>query len=138
MESVNRKTLVVFYAILFCTLFYFGNKASQAMDETAYMSCLGSVSTAIKNSNELDKFAVNQPDWKILSEDETKLLMQNIRGGDCGQSDNQALDLWNHQIRIALKKKSDKINFAVWSIGADGISGTEDDIIFPEYEKIPQ
>jgi hypothetical protein len=64
--------------------------------------------------------------------------MQNIRGGDCGQSDNQTLDLWNRQIRIALKKKSDKINFAVWSIGADGVSGTTDDISFPEWEKVPQ
>jgi hypothetical protein len=138
MQFDNKKTLAVVSAIIFCPLFYLGYTQWKEMTESAYMSCLGSVSTAIKKSKSLDKFVANQPDWKILSEDETKLLMQNIRGGDCVNSDNQTLDLWNHQIRIALKKKSDKINFAVWSIGADGISGTEDDIIFPEYEKIPQ
>jgi hypothetical protein len=138
MQPVNRKTLVVFYAVLFGTLFYFGYTQWKEMNETAYMSCLGSVSSAIKNSKSLDEFASNQPNWKILSEDETALLIQNIRGGDCVQSDNQTLDLWNRQIKVALKKQSDKISFVVWSSGADGISGTTDDIVFPEYEKVPQ
>ena len=43
------------------------------------------------------------------------------------------VDYWNHRLKIAFRKGSKKniYEFIIWSIGPDGVSGTDDDIVRP-------
>jgi hypothetical protein len=63
--------------------------------------------------------------------------LSQIQGYDCGGIENQTLDLWNNRINVALRKPTNRHGIIVWSNGADGKSGTEDDLVAPFGEKIP-
>ena len=76
--------------------------------------------------------------WKILNEDEVNSLMQQVHGRNCVRSDNPSLDSWNHRLNIALRKPKDFQDIIIWTNGRDGISGTEDDLVMPYGEKVPQ
>ena len=91
-------------------------------------------------------------EWRLLSESEYTKLAHSMSRSDYIDRSNRSnlsyepgeilLDHWNHHILIAGRKVRDilivgrkvpgeKPEFIVWSKGPDGISGTDDDIIFP-------
>ena len=122
----------------FCCIVYFGYNAWQEAEESAYKSCIGSVTNEIGKSEFAKNLFPASDDWKILSESETTLLMQNVRGGDCSRFDNPILDLWNNKINIALRKSSSYPQILIWSNGPDNISGTDDDLVIPHGQIIPK
>ena len=123
--------------IILCGIVYFVYYQWRLMDENAYYSCISSIASEIQKSNAAKDLAANIKDWKILSEAEVNLLLSQVHGYDCSV-DNQTLDLWNNKLNIALRKPKDRVETFVWSNGKDGISGTNDDLVVPYGEKIPQ
>jgi hypothetical protein len=109
----------------------------QKANESAYLSCLGSVGEGIRTSEAKNKFELSS-DWKILDKEETNFLMSKIQGGDCSNYDNPVLDLWNHRINIALRKSTIYPEIVIWSNGRDGISRTNDDLVMPYGQPIPK
>jgi hypothetical protein len=108
------------------------------MVENDYHSCVASISSEIQKLNATEDLAANSKDWKILSEEEVDSLMSQVHGYDCGGVENQTLDLWNNKLNIALRKPKDRIEVFVWSNGRDEMSGTNDDLVIPWGEKVPQ
>ncbi len=102
------------------------------------MSCIGSVTGEIQKLDDTKVLIPKDSNWKILSADETNLLMQKVRGGDCSNFDKPVLDLWNHRINIALRKPPNNPEIIIWSNGKDNISGTDDDLVVPYKVKVPK
>jgi hypothetical protein len=129
--------LIAIFIFGFCCLVYFGYNTWQESEKAAYESCIASITGEIQKLESAKNLFPTNNDWKILSESEITLLMQNIRGTDCGGFNNPALDLWNHRINIALKS-SNYPQIIIWSNGKDNISGTDDDLIIPYGQKVPK
>ena len=106
------------------------------MVEAGYHSCIASIASVIQKSETAKNLVENGKDWRVLNEQEVDILMSQVQGYDCSV-DNQTLDIWNNRINVALRKRG-IIEVVVWSNGADGISGTEDDLVIPFGEKVPQ
>jgi hypothetical protein len=137
LKSTKFFFLPIAIAFLFgiAILVYF---AWRNMVENGYHSCVASIASEIQKLNTTKDLAINSKDWKILSEEEVDSLMSQVHGYDCGGVENQTLDLWNNKLNIALRKPEDRIEVFVWSNGSDEISGTDDDLVIPWGEKIPQ
>ncbi len=122
----------------FCCFVYFGYNTWQEAEESAYLSCLGSVNNEIQKSEFARSLFPTSDDWKILSESKLTFLMQNVRGSDCGRFNNPILDLWNHKINIALRNSSSYPQIIIWSNGKDNVSGTDDDLVIPYGQAVPK
>ena len=107
------------------------------MTEAGYHSCVASIASKIHKLNSVEVLAANNKEWKILSESDVNFLMSQVQGYDCGGVDNQTFDPWSNRINIALKT-TDIVEIIVWSNGVDEISGTDDDLVIPYGEKVPQ
>ncbi len=121
-----------------CTIVSFVYYQWRLMEENGYLSCLTSIGSKIQKLNATKDLARNNKDWKILSEEEVNSLVSQIHDYDCNPTANQTLDLWNNKINIVLRKPKDEIEIIVWSNGQDETSGTDDDLVFPYGEKVPQ
>ncbi len=137
-SNLIANILIAILIFGFCCLVYFGYNTWQEAEESAYQSCIGSVTNEIQKSEFAKNLFPVSGDWKILSENETISLMQNVRGSDCGRFNNPILDLWNHRINIALRKSSSYPQIIIWSNGKDNISGTNDDLVTPFGQKVPK
>ncbi len=107
------------------------------MKESAYLSCLASIASEAWKLDATKNLATKNEEWRILSDEESTLLLTHVQGYDCGGFDNQTLDLWDNRVNIALRKLTNRHEIIVWSNGADGQSGTEDDLVAPFGEKVP-
>jgi hypothetical protein len=69
--------------------------------------------------------------WKILSASEAEGLLFGTRGTDCAGTKDIRFDLFGRRINVALRQSKDMPKLVLWSIGEDGLAGTEDDIYAP-------
>jgi hypothetical protein len=136
-SNLIANILIAIFILGFCCLIYFGYNIWQEAEDSAYQSCIASVYSEIYKTEATKDLTIENKDWKILSQEEVNSLMSKVHGGDCGKYNNQTLDIWNRKINIALKKPTDRIEIIIWSNGRDGISGTEDDLVIPYGEKVP-
>jgi len=123
--------------LILCGIVSFVYYQWRLLEENGYHSCLTSVASEIQKLDAAKNLAGNNKDWKILSEEEINSLTSQIHDYNCS-GNNENLDLWNNKINIALRKPKDRVEIIIWSNGADKISGTGDDLVFPFEEKIPQ
>ena len=107
---------------------------------SGYDSCLASLVDQVRKRDSTRELAKRSPDWIILSADEVDHLMIDVKGPDCGGFDDSRLDFYGNRINIALRQESkDRWHWVIiWSNGADGVSGTEDDIVMPYGQTIPK
>ena len=138
LKSTKHFVLSITFVIL-CGIVFFVYHSFREMKDEGYRSCIASIASEIEKSNTTKDLAPNSRDWKILSEEQVNSLMSQIHArNDCGGVENQTLDLWNNKLNIALRKPKDRIEVFVWSNGRDEISGTDDDLVIPYGEKVPQ
>ena len=135
-KSEKYIVLPIIFIILF-GIAYFVYYQWRLMEENAYLSCISSIAGVIQKLDAAKELAGNNRNWKILSGGEVDLLLSQVHGYDCSV-DNQTLDLWNNKLNIALRKPENVVEILVWSNGRDEISGTEDDLVIPYSEKVPQ
>ena len=104
-------------------------------------SCISSVvGDVAEYSNEIGDFARNGENWYVLTDDEAKSVLSNkhLTFGGCFQLKSQPQDMKEKNLKIAVRKNSEYgYSIMVWSKGFDNISGTEDDIVSPSDEKVP-
>lgn len=107
--------------------------------ELGYPSCLGSLHEPIRRQKATQDLAEKADDWKILSDAEFELVMQDVRGGDCKNFPDPKLDAQNNRINIAVRRDEKRGGAAVmiWSNGRDGISGNDDDVVVPFSQRAP-
>lgn len=140
---MNRRTKYVAWATVFVVVVGIGSVLLQgwrSMQEAAYMSCLSSLTDAVRKQEAAQAVANRSDRWTILSTDEVDTVTQNVRGGHCTDSMDPKRDLQGNRINIALRRES-KENWPpiiIWSNGRDGISGTADDIVMPYGQTIPK
>ncbi len=138
MRKIIKYVVLPLTILIFCIFSFWAYNIWRGAEDSAYMSCLGSVANEIQKLDDTKALIPKDSNWKILSADETNLLMQKVHGGDCSNFDNPVLDLWNHRINIALRKSSNYPEIIIWSNGKDNISGTDDDLVMPYGVKVPK
>ncbi len=107
--------------------------------EVGYPSCLGSLHAPIWRQKATQDIANTVDDWKVLTDAEFDLVMQDVRGDDCKNFDDPKLDAQNNRINIAVRKANAGRYPAmiIWSNGRDEISGTDDDVVVPFDHRAP-
>lgn len=132
-------TIVIIVAVLGCVAFAL-HFAWRAMAETAYESCVASLTDAIVRQDAAIRIQEQHETWKMLDDTEVDSVMSGIKPGDCARAEDPKLDLWHNKIHIALRRASKENwpSIIVWSDGRDGIPGTADDIIMPFGQEIPR
>lgn len=101
-------------------------------------SCISSISQLLRDAKAPQVTAPSdlKAGWNVLDDAQSRLLMVKIwEYCDCGgpswrwQRTRPGFDHWGHQLRVAVRQESgEKLSYIVWSVGPDGISGTQDDI----------
>lgn len=107
--------------------------------ETGYPSCLGSLYAPIMRQKATQDLTETAYEWKTLSDAEFDLVMQDVRGGDCGNYDDPKLDAQGNRINIAVRRAQNdgSPTLMIWSNGRDEISGTDDDVFMPFGPRAP-
>ena len=108
-------------------------------NKNAQLSCIAAIAnTAQALATKYPPVAISQK-WRVLSEPEAKALLSKVVPYDCGNSvrrDNTLVDAWGRQFKVALRSGEDGTVFIrVWSVGRDGRSGTDDDLVIPYGDK---
>ena len=109
------------------------------MEDAGYESCIASVASNLHQDIELNRivpkdYAQSLPSdgsWKILSSSDVDYVLTQTRGTDCGRTNDITRDLWGRKVNLALRRFENRTEVVIWSNGADGKSGTDDDLIFP-------
>ncbi len=90
----------------------------------------------VEYSPEIISLARNSESWYVLTDNEAKFaLKKKFSKNQCSQLSSKPQDINEEKLKIAVKKTGEII---VWSSGFDNISGTVDDIVFPNGENVPQ
>jgi hypothetical protein len=83
--------------------------------------------------------------WHVPAGAEYGSIMTSISkssSGDNARRDARSkwiVDPWGKPFLIAMRKsEAGEFEYIVWSRGADGVSGTSDDVIFPRGRELPQ
>lgn len=124
--------------LLFSFVFYYIWTITQRV---ILRSCISSfIGDVAEYSNQIDDFAQNGENWYVLTDNEAKSVFSNehISFGGCFNLKSQPQDMKEKNLKIAVRKTSEYgYRIMVWSKGFDNISGTEDDIVSPSDEKVP-
>ncbi|HEX8736116.1 MAG TPA: hypothetical protein VF721_12385 [Pyrinomonadaceae bacterium] len=101
------------------------------------LDCVSSVGNAIVEYSSIGKFARDDGNWYVLSETEVDNLLESFSIADCPEGfAGLPSDIREKKYRMAVRKTGrSQYDVRVWSNGFDNISGTRDDIVFPEGEK---
>ena len=116
------------------------------MEDAGYESCIHSVMDHLHRDLVNDRiepkgYALTLPldgRWKVLTVTESKAMLSQTRGSDCGGTSDITKDLWGRDSNVALRRTTERIEVVVWSNGRDGVSGTSDDIVAPHGHDIPK
>ena len=110
------------------------------MNDSAYASCLSSLTEAVRLNEPATKLGEKYEDWHTFSEDQVRLVLKDLKAGDCSQYEDVSLDLMGRPIRLALRKTEPNRwpSVIAWSDGRDGTEGTDDDVVMPYGQKIPR
>ena len=140
MPNTSKLITILISVVVLSCLIYGAFAAWWEMNETAYWSCIASLTDKIEGQTAAAEIQAGNFDWKLLDDDEFDRVMSGVKGDDCGRFDDPKLDLQQKKIHIALRKKVEgrMPSIIIWSDGRDGISGTVDDVVMPYGEKIPR
>jgi hypothetical protein len=133
MRKSEKETLVQLSVLILCIFIFLGHLAWKRMKETAMLACLSSVAAEINKAMVKNNFEVgNQP--RELTQVEVEQLLRLITPYDCSGS-----EVSSEEIHVAVgnvNKTSPLIKIKVWTNGADGTDGTDDDLVIPYGEKV--
>lgn len=135
---MKTKLLAIFVlALAAASISYLAWRFIKRTDEWAFVSCLASICADSARLGDKTPIKLTETeDWKILDESETELLLQTVRRYDCkGAPVENLRDPWGNKVLIAYKHSSTETHFLVWTVGRDGVSGNEDDLVYPFNEK---
>ncbi|CAN5438111.1 hypothetical protein BH10ACI1_BH10ACI1_14210 [soil metagenome] len=99
--------------------------------------CVSSVAgDIVEHWRATEDFSRNSENWYVLTDDEAKSVLSNemINFDGCRNLTSKPQDMKDKNLKIAFKGSK----IMVWSRGFDNISGTEDDILMPYGEKVPE
>ncbi len=125
--SGTVKFCLLCIALTFAFIFYCGYRLWENAEESAQLSCLGSISTATAKALQSGRLQFNEKSRELTKEEIADLIKQG-KARDCGR-----VEYIFEEVHISIgevNKKSDG-KIRVWINGDDGISGTSDDLIFP-------
>jgi len=121
------KFFLIFTALTFAFIFYCGYRLWKTAEESAQLSCLGSIANAAGNVWEAEQFRLKGKSRELTKEEIADLFKQG-KIGDCGRVEYIFEEV---HISIGEVNKKSKTPVRVWTKGDDRISGTNDDLIFP-------
>jgi len=130
--------LIVICAIIGSLAFVQVQKAKVA----ATHSTAASLCAALQSQNMLNISATN---WQILGDVEYDRTVTEVSrkgsidvGRNGWKSGGVLVDSWGNRLQIAVRKSDQgKLEYIVWSKGADGISKTSDDVVVPHSIMLP-
>ena len=133
-------SLIVLIGVLVWVLFLL-----RVANNNAQLSCLSAIAnSALPLATASPPTALGK-EWRVLSDLEAKSLLSRIVPYDCPnnlftktatRSDGTLVDAWGRQFKVALRApEKGTVNIRVWSMGRDGRSGTDDDLVIPWGEK---
>jgi hypothetical protein len=136
----NRTAFIhaIILSAIVSTIVYFGVTIWRSTRDTAYLSCVSSLTDKVLSQEKAQLWMAENKDWKILSEEEIDLLMANVKGSDCSGIGDTRYDFWNKRINIALRTRTDKdFGIVIWSDGRDGLPATGDELVAPYGHEVP-
>jgi hypothetical protein len=120
-------------------LVFFGFIAWNSIHRELLRQCISSIAGEIvEHSHQIENFPPADNSLYVLSDGQTASVFSEIKPPQCHFAGTVPLDITNRNLRIAIRgNKNGGFLIIVWSRGFDNISGTEDDIIDPRDEKVP-
>lgn len=142
----NNRALLAIPIILLGAVVFLAWNLWRNMEDAGYESCISSIAGQLHIRLEGDlvepitivKELPNDRSWKVLSNLETEMVLDEIQAGDCGKINDITSDPWGEKVNIALRKFENRIEGVIWSNGADGRVRTSDDIVTPHGREIPR
>lgn len=131
--------------VLCGSLLYLFSIALNIARDCQTFSCISSMYAFLVTENFDEKdlwYKTVSEEWQLLTDSEYKNLASKLSkaGIDCATNkpDKIMFDKWGRHIRIARRHRDmSNVEFIVWSLGHDGISGTKDDLVQPYDAVIP-
>jgi hypothetical protein len=158
MKRGARRLLIVFASATAAALLLVGYVTLRGSTAASVHSCAASISASI-SSDEVSRTEIEAKattEWRVLQDVEADELILKIHPYDCsgsawlrwGERARRAggplLDPWGERFQIAVRRSTQNaatlhndLEIIVWSKGADRKSGTADDIVAPQGEKVP-
>lgn len=142
--KILLKCVILVFIVLFlavATCLYYGFRAATDMAISSYVASVNSFLQ--KQLNDSEKYALlgdTPPDtWRVIDTSSCNELANKLsasrradRGRLSGEPEKIFLDAWDRYIMIGVRYTDEnKFEFIVWSKGRDGLSGTDDDIVYP-------
>lgn len=142
MNNLNKIFVFISAASIIFILSVVFHKIWVSAQRAALHSCMSNiVGDIVEHSNEIGNFAQSSKNWYVLTDGQVKaiLLDERVKFEDCSQLNSKPQDMKEKTFRVAVRKNSE-YGFSVmaWSKGFDNISGTENDIVIPYDEKVPE
>ena len=142
MNNLNKIFILISTVSVIFILSVVFHKIWISAQRAAIHSCVSSIaSDIVEYSNDIGNFAQSRENWYVLTDSQAKEILsdKNINFEDCVQVNSKPQDIKEKTLKIAVRKNSESgFRVMAWSKGFDNTSGTEDDIVSPFGEEVPE